>query len=607
VVERLSALEQPIRPARYLPAIAAIMAIVLALPALSVGWMLDDYYHRAVLLEVPRFRELLGPPAEMFRFFRGDPTRMGRLMDLGLFPWWTDPCIKAEFLQALTVLTHRLDYMLWPDSAVLMHAQSLFWLGAAVAAAAAFYKRIMGPTWVAAAAALLFAVDDARGATVGFLANRNVLIAATFGFSALSFHDRFRKDGSRPAAFLAPLLLVAALLTKEEGLGTCAYLAAYGLFVDRAGWRRGGLALLPYVAVVFAWRAVRSSWGYGVWNMGVYIDPLTDPGRFAAAVVLRAPILLLGQWTPIPAEATVLLRPFLANVLWWVAVVFLGLLLFVIMPLLKHDHLARFWAAGMLLAVIPVCATFPMDRLLTFVGLGAFGLLARYWAFVFGRPSDAPSNRSRRILALSMAWFFVAVHAIIAPIVLPFRAANPMGPRWIENRLYVHTQLGPEVRDQTLVIVNAPSAAHAGYLIFRRALSGQPVPRHTRVLAPAIPAVTIRRLDERTLAIRPARGYLDFPLDRVFRSERRVLVLGEHVKLSGMTVEITDLTADGRPAEAVFRFDEPLESPSLRWLCFRGNHFEPFMSPPTGQETTIKFDGRAMLLPKTGSLGSGSR
>ena len=58
-------------------------------------------------------------------------------------------------------------------------------------------------------------------------------------------------------------------------------------------------------------------------------------------------------------------------------------------------------------------------------------------------------------------------------------------------------------------------------------------------------------------------------------------------------------------AEAMFRFDEPLESPSLRWLCFRGNHFEPFMPPPIGREATIKFDGRAMLLPKTGSPDSG--
>jgi hypothetical protein len=84
------------------------------------------------------------------------------------------------------------------------------------------------------------------------------------------------------------------------------------------------------------------------------------------------------------------------------------------------------------------------------------------------------------------------------------------------------------------------------------------------------------------------------------------LVVGEHVKLSGMTVEVTDLTADGRPAEAVFRFDQPLESSSLRWLCFRGNCFEPFVPPSIGHEATIKFDGRAMLFSRTGPLGSGS-
>src|SRR5262245_55912871 len=124
---------------RHLPAMAAVLAMLLALPSLGVGWVLDDYYHRTVLLGTSRFRDLLGPPWEMFRFFRGDPARTGRLIDLGVLPWWTYPGLKGEFLQALTVLTHRLDYALWPDSPALMHAQSLFWLGAAVPAPAVFY------------------------------------------------------------------------------------------------------------------------------------------------------------------------------------------------------------------------------------------------------------------------------------------------------------------------------------------------------------------------------------------------------------------------------------------------------------------------------------
>ncbi len=232
----------------HLPLAAALLSVVLALPALGVGWAIDDYFHRAILLERPRAKEYLGPPSDMFRFFRGDPERTGRLVDLGLFPWWTYPALKAEMLQALTVLTHRLDYALWPDSPVLMHAHNLFWLGAAVAVTACFYRQILGPTWVAGLAALLFAVDDARGPTVGFVANRNALVAATFGVSALIAHDRARRGSSRLGGVLATLLLLAALFSKEEGIGTCAYLAAYAFFIDPRGTWRGSLSLWPYAA-----------------------------------------------------------------------------------------------------------------------------------------------------------------------------------------------------------------------------------------------------------------------------------------------------------------------------------------------------------------------
>ncbi len=582
---------------RHLPAAAAVLSVVLAMPALGVGWVLDDYYHRTVLLERSRLRELLGPPSEMFRFFRGDPDRTGQLVDIGLFPWWTDPKLKAEFLHALTVLTHRLDYALWPDSPVLMHAHSLFWLGTAVVATGMFYRRILGPTWVAGVAALLFAVDDARGATVGFLANRNVLVAATFGVSALIAHDRARRDGSRPAGWLAPLLLLAALFSKEEGIGTCAYLAAYALFVDPRGRWRGCLALWPHAVIVVAWGTLRAYWGYGVRDMGLYIDPLTDSERFLTAAAGRLPILLLGQWSPIPADLATVLRPPTSTTLWWFAVAYLGVLLFAMVPLLRRDPRARFWAAGMLLAAVPVSATIPMDRLLTFVGIGAAGLLAQFWGFVFAA-EEAPTDPRWRVPAKAVAWFLVAVHAVIAPIALPFRAANPLGPAWAERRFYVGTAaLGTALEDRTVVIVNAPSPWNACYLIIRRELGGQSVPRHTRVLAPAMPSVTIRRVDERTLAIRPRGGYLRQAPDRVFRSERQEFAIGEEVRLTGMTVTISSLTADGRPDEATFRFDVPLESPSLVWLCFRGDGFEPFTPPAVGQETEIRFDWKAMLWP----------
>ena len=75
------------------------------------------------------------------------------------------------------------------------------------------------------------------------------------------------------------------------------------------------------------------------------------------------------------------------------------------------------------------------------------------------------------------------------------------------------------------------------------------------------------------------------------------MALGEEVKLTGMTARVTALTDDGRPAVATFRFDVPLESGSLVWLCFTGQGFEPFVLPAVGQEMEIRFDWRAMLSP----------
>ena len=425
---RLRAIVASLPKYRHFPLIVAVLSVLLASPSMRAGLIIDDYYHRAILSQESPYRDLLGPPAAMFRFFTGDPVRTRRIMDIGAFPWWTDPTLKGEFLQAITVLTHRLDYALWPDSPALMHAQSLFWLGTAVAAVAVFYRRMLGVTWVAAVAALLYAVDDARGATVSFIANRNVLIAATFGVSALVCHDRWRRGGSRPAAVLAVILLALALFSKEEGIGTCAYLAAYALFADPSGRWRGCLAMIPYVGVVVGWRALREAWGYGVHNLGLYVDPLTDPGVFAAAVAERVPLLFFGQWGPIPAESVVALRPPWSNVFWWAAMLLTGLLFFAVGPLLKRDRLARFWAAGMCLATIPVCATLPMDRLLTFVGIGASGLLAQFWAFVFDRSAGFPMNPWWRIPARALAWFFVGVHAVWTPLALPSAQAVPWAP-----------------------------------------------------------------------------------------------------------------------------------------------------------------------------------
>ena len=266
---------------------------------------------------------------------------------------------------------------------------------------------------------------------------------------------------------------------------------------------RGSLALSPYVGIIIVWRWLRASWGYGVHDMGLYVDPLADPGRFALAAMDHAPVLLLGQLGLPPSDLGFLLRPSGRVILWWFAVAVLALFLWGIAPLLRRDRLARFWATGLVFSVVPVCATFPMDRLLTFAGVGAFGLIARILGTAFEDSGPGRAGRWRRRRDVVLAGFLIVVHLVVAPIALPIRAGAPTGPRSVEHRLYVGVPLGPDVADRTVVVVNAPSPLHAGYLPLRRELSGSPIPRHVRVLAPGLPVVSIRRTDPTTIVIRP--------------------------------------------------------------------------------------------------------
>lgn len=574
---------------RGLPLGVAIIAVLLSLPALNVGLVGDDYFQRAVLCGSRAFGGLVQRSLDMFAFLDGDAARTRGLIDLGFLPWWVYPEMKAAFWRPLTALTHWLDYRLWPQHPLLMHAQSLAWYGALAAVVALLYRRLMGASWPAGLAALLFAIDDAHALPIAFLANRNALIAALFGVLALLAHDSWRRGGQRHWAVFGPVLLGLSLLAKEEGIATCAYLAAYALILDRAAWRRRIASLLPYVPIVLVWRLVWSGLGYGVVNLGLYADPLGDPWQYAMAVVRHAPYLLLGQWAAPPAEIYIMeniVGATFVRGLWWVGVGLAVLLVWLLAPVLRRERVSRFWALGMVLSLLPVCASFPADRLLIFPGLGATGLLAQFLAVVLGRPAGPPPRFAWRVAAWPMAAVFLLIHVIVAPLALPLRAGHPIGPKSAEQFI-VRVPLDASVEQQDVVVVNPPSSLFAAYLLPERESRGLPLPRRARFLAAGLEPMTVRRTDARTLVIRVAGGYINWSFERHFRDERFPMTVGERVTLTGMTVEVTAVTPDGRPAEAAFRFDVPLEDSSLRWLWWHEGEFGPFTPPAVGGQIEI--------------------
>ena len=114
------------------------------------------------------------------------------------------------------------------------------------------------------------------------------------------------------------------------------------------------------------------------------------------------------------------------------------------------------------------------------------------------------------------------------------------------------------------------------------------MPRHLRILMSSrLRPVAVHRIDAHTLAVRPEAGFLNGIVDPLFRGRDRPLLLGQQVELPGMTVEVTELTADNRPAEATFRFAVPLEDASLRWLKWEDGSFVPFDPPAVGEKVEL--------------------
>jgi hypothetical protein len=577
--------------ARRAPAIVILVGLALASPALTADFTADDHLHRLLSRDDPGIDGLASRPLDLFVFASGDPDDNARLRDAGVFPWWTDLSLRLAFFRPVVSATHAVDHALWPESATAQLAHNLAWLGLALLVTWAFYRRFVPARWIAVLALLLYAVDDARGPVVGWIANRNALIALVLAVPVLLAHDRWRRDGWTAGRWLGPLLFIAALGAGESALAIVAYLGAHALWLDRGRWRDRAIALAPYALIVVAWRVAYVQMGYGVSGSGIYLDPGGDPAGFLAAAAERLPLLLLGQ-LGLPWSDLASLYPVMgAGVLATMVLIALAALLAIGLAcarLLRRDPVSRFFATGMLLAAVPVASTFPADRLLGFVGLGAMGLVAQLLAAAAHARDALGDGRPRRAAAVTVAIGLVFVHLIFAPPFLVLRARSMVAVGRVIDRADAGIPSGPEIAGKTVIIAAAPSDALAGYIPIMRESRRQPRPAHLYWLATATGAVSFERVDERTLRVTPEDGFIRHQIDQMVRSPRaRRFAVGDRVALSGLTIEVEAITGDGRPASVLARFDRALEDPALIWRRWEGKTYVPYRPPPVGARETL--------------------
>ncbi len=383
---------------------------------------------------------------------------------------------------------------------------------------------------------------------------------------------------------LAPL--PPGCLGGEATLAALGYLASYALFLDKRSWRARLASLVPFAVVVVGWRAAYRLMGFGVAASGLYIDPAAEPLRFLANLLEWGPVMALDIFSLPLLGRYVVLAPGLKPWAWGVAVLGLVALWAVFRPLLRRDRSARFWMAGVILAIPLAClSTVPGPRNTLYAALGAAPLVAALVVGVVGKHDWLPARGAGRM---------VLQEAVI--VLIGLRALIPLlghGKRWrgLLRPLPEPVAVAPELKassGEELIVVNAPDAMVYSYLPYTLARESSELPFRIRALFSAMGDVAVHRTGTNELTVISLAGPLcparprpaDLPagapwiheqykvalIASAFRMETAGFRAGERVALPGMTAVVNRVDDRGLPREATFAFERGLEDARYRWV-----------------------------------------
>ncbi len=538
-----------------------VVALVLALPSLFSGFFIDEYVQAARWkASVDHFdgKGSVDFLNDCFLFAGGDQAAYQREMEHGMVAWWQAPDWKIHFWRPLSASTHAIDLLLWPSNALLMHVHTLLWFLGLLYTLYALYRRFLTPR-IACLALALYAWDDARGQVLSWIAKRNVVIAGVFGICTIIAYDKWRRDGWRPGAWLAPMLLAAGLLSAEMGLATIGFLFAHALCLDWGPLWRRIVRLAPYLTVVVVWQALYAAGGYGAKATVAYVHPLAEPFAYAMKLFQTAPIVSLGQLTPIMSDFWGIYPPPIKVAMFLLAVAALVIVGRIAWPRFADKPQARFWLIGAGLSLFPIATAGPMDCNLVFLGVGAAP--ARAMVFV-NAVDNPPSLRWSRCVVATMAVGKLA----IAPGLLPAKCLTMLGMGFGLAPTDASIPRDAAIAQKTLVAVWIISEGGLYASWNHRRAEGIPGPAKTRILATSLSNVSVTRVDELTLRLRPQHGFYDGSFQQLMRSLSEPFHTGDVVRLSNMTASVTEITADGRPLTVDFRFSALLDSPEWLWM-----------------------------------------
>jgi hypothetical protein len=360
------------------------------------------------------------------------------------------------------------------------------------------------------------------------------------------------------------------LCSAEAGVAVLGYFAAYALIFEHGPLRKRVASLLPALSVFALWAIGYVAGGFGSSGAGYYRDAGAE---LLLEGLLDLPTWLLSLFGPSVVGPLVTVP---AGPVRLVALTLILPLMAALYRVLPRSRENRFFAAGALLCLPPLFTTLPQDRLLIAASFGAFGLLA-------GFLSLAKIHAQRSVRAARGV--LIALHVVVAPLLFPL-ALQPARP--IDNGAKDIATAVQRRAPEQVVLVNLPIellSLYSWYVLLDQ--PGTKPPASMQQLYAGSSELVIERIDARTLEVRPARGWGERPIERVFGSIPRMPRQGAELTLDRVRLRVQASADDGRPMSVQFRFTTPLESPERLWLAWRGTSPEPWRPPPIGQRVVL--------------------
>lgn len=558
---------------------ALVIAAVVCTPLLFGGLLLDDYIHQLLVESTPY---IPGNRWELFTFAWGDVDRLRPYIEHGPFPWWTYPGLKFQFFRPLSGLLANVDHLAFGRAFFWHHLHSLLWYLGLVAVVTALLRRALGPaSAVAALAAVLFAFDDAHWMAVGWLANRNALISAVPALLGVLAHVRWRESGWRLGVPLSMLGYLTGLAGGEAAIAAMAYLAAYELTVGPGGWGARVRALVPSAIVGVAYLTVYKLIGAGSSGSGLYLDPLREPISFALHAPERGLALIGAQLLATTADLWLLFqksRPFLVGA-GVAAIGLMGWLVNAVWPSLDEAERRglRWLTLGAALSLIPVVATFPLNRLLLMPSIGGAALVAAVLRHGFQRASAVRAGAALLLLTHVVAGALGWVGAYVVS-----RAAAQSTLTTALDTGFSDEQLGGRV-----VVFAAPDPIAGFYPPMVRVWAGKASGKAWLTLSMAPNDHQLLRTAQDTFELQVVEGrILETVFEQLLRSPSHAIAEGQTVQLDGFTVKVIGLD-QGLPSRLRLKFDEDPDAGGFTFAQWTQGRLMPLTLPAVGEQVTL--------------------